>query len=368
MEYIDPSALMSAELNDWFEHWDMQLPLGANLTALIGKLILLPDAAIQTPILACYLAANTKWMKETPILFSYGRSGTGKSTAALLASKLHALQLLGSSSTYASMRNMIVEGKFPDPENEDRENDGAMLLFDNVNLSTFDDEDKKQILLSSYKRGSDRLAHAGKQGGGNMYFSCFTQIMMSSVHAIHSNPSYEEISRRLLIIFHEKVSEHNGELLEIEDINWDKFFETAYFTHWNNQEHIAAYLKAWKAAKSHIYPADCWNPARRSLVRYLLATGVCTGIWPTVKDAIAGFTAYWQYYDSKVKASSTDLSQYLKEWTTDRPYLTHPELVTQLDKWVNENRLLAKPRPHELGATMNVLGYVKTKDLWSKAS
>jgi hypothetical protein len=366
MNLLRPDDYMNEGLDSWSSNWLGDRTLYANTRALLEQFLYLPDANIQMPVLVTYILANTKWMKEVPCVFSYGRSGTGKSTATLFASKLRNIQLLGSSSTYASMRNSIMSTKFPHEEDQDTELDGAMLLFDNVNLETFGDEDKKQILLSSYKRGTDLLAHAGKQGGGNVYFKCFIQMMMSSVHPLHTNPAYEEISRRLLIMFHEKAPVGTAIPLEIEEVDWSGFYEGVYVPFWNNESNIVPYLKAWKAAKGHVYDETVWSPARKSLVRYLIATGVAIGAWGNVREGIDVFGKYWAYYDARCKSTSSDLSQYVRDWLNGRQLIPHPELATAVAVWVAENRLLTNPKGKELGAVMGAFGYAKLKDIWVK--
>lgn len=300
-------------------------------------------------------------------MFNYGRPGTGKSTAAVFARSLHDTELLSSSSTYASIRNLIKTSRYLIPDEEDEETDGAMLCFDNVNPSTFQDEDVRNLMLMGYKRTTDRVAHAGAQGGGNVYFRCFSSKIFSSIHPIHTQHELAELFRRMLIIFHEKATDFDGEMLDLEDVDWEDFYTDIYWRFHQNKSNALMFAKAWKAAKTHVYSDACWSPARKSLVRDLLATGVAIGSWSTVKEGIKTFTEYWHYFDEKVTNNRVDLDQFLEQWSEGKKFIMHPELENQIDKLVNEKRLLKSKSKYDIGGIMGSLGYTKELDVWSKA-
>jgi hypothetical protein len=365
MEYLDAQALLRDELQHYSEYWDNTKTPYDNTISLLSQTVILPHPEIQLPLQAVALWLNTKWCKQLPIIFNYGEAGTGKSTTALIARSMHDSELLSASSTFASIRNAIKESRYLTPEDESEETDGAILAFDNVNSSTFDDEDVRNIFLMGNKRGTDLVTHAGKVGGGNVQFRCFCLKMMSSIFPIYTRPELSELLRRMVIIFHEKVEGKEIDLIDPEDIDFEGFYERVYFPFYQSKMNLAVFAKAWKSAKQLKYPA-VWDMNRKALMRDVIATGVTIGAWATPSDAVKALSAYWELFDQKIKDTSTDFVQFLREWIDDRPAVSHPELATKIALWVTENRLIEKPKPIAISGAMAQMGYTKHKDIWMK--
>jgi hypothetical protein len=87
------------------------------------------------------------------------------------------------------------------------EKDGATLLFDNVYCSTFTQNPQLlALILSGYDKSSDKLMIASAMGE-NIIFRTFSSKIISSVEPLWLDAKLKELSRRLLIIRHQRTEE-----------------------------------------------------------------------------------------------------------------------------------------------------------------
>jgi hypothetical protein len=198
------------------------------------------------------MLCSSKWSKILPILFCYGEKGTGKSTIAKIAAKLHATELCSASDTFASLRNKLNERWLGDDFSS--EIDGVLLAWDNIYASTFEADAEKRVygmFLYGYDKSSDAISIANRDGT-NSRFRTFCPKIISSVEALHTNPSFTELQRRLLIVYHKKAdkftsAEKEGkqiedvDLLDFDYYSWTDFDEI-FSNLWNDLHFLKQYV------------------------------------------------------------------------------------------------------------------------------
>ncbi|MEM4134669.1 MAG: hypothetical protein QXV73_05675, partial [Candidatus Micrarchaeia archaeon] len=95
-------------------------------------------------VIAGYSLIPHLWAETVPILFLYGKSGTGKSTAIRLISKLrNAKAFSATNSTMTGLRNYI---------NRHHKQQGNCLLIDNLSARFIERESIYNFLLTGYDR------------------------------------------------------------------------------------------------------------------------------------------------------------------------------------------------------------------------
>ncbi len=362
-DYFDVQALFNQNLPSWKTLVSDTSNPYQTVLELLRLFLYLPEADTQSPILALYLLANTKWSRCLPVLFDYGSEGTGKSTAAILAKNLHGCEILSATSTYASTRNAIKTARYLNPEDEEEEADGAVLLWDNVDLSTFDDKDILNVLLNGYKRGTDLITISSVVSGVNIQFRCFCSKMMSSVWPIHQRVELKELRRRMLVVFHERSS---VELDDMAEYSWDGLYEEFYYPIWQDSIKARTYHKHWLNIKKLAFSNPAWSSPRKEICRDLIALGCVMGAYDHPSEGIALFTKYWEYHDLRCGNGGAELVQFIEEHLKDRNKVLHSEIAIQIELWTGNKQLIGKPRAQDILAAMTELGFKKELDIWVK--
>ncbi|MEH2172193.1 hypothetical protein [Nostoc sp.] len=330
--YLDPNDFYKQEMESWEELWNDDLTLYQNVRSILSQSVLLPQRDLMLPILATYILIPSKWALILPILFSWGGKGSGKSTTAIFANKLHGKnQTFSSTDTFSAIRNALDSMRWIDPAEKEMEKEGAILAWDNLHISTLKrDERIYQLLLFGYSRASDKISIA-QPDGTNREFFVFSPKIISSVDDIHLCPDFEELHRRLLVIPHKSFEEFNSEerklyqdfdiftdKLDIDSIHWEGI-EEKFYSFWNNTDNCKLYAKyrsmltrKGKKEFTHEMTSNQWV-----ITVDLMVTGLILGTWKSPSEAISHMDSYWKYTDkhifSQLGATTEHLKQFIEE-------------------------------------------------------
>lgn len=371
--YISPDDIFAEGFQSWQEFWNGDTPY-QKTSSLLNHCIALPRKDLQWRIVISYLWTNPKFSKVLPLLFCWGREGTGKSTLGAIASALRDVPIINQSSTMVSIRNLIQSMKFMDDEGE-FERDGSCLILDNCYSSTFAKNVDMLSLFLIYKRNSDTMQISGMERGTNQVFRCFSNRIISSVEPLHLSPELKELKRRTYVVKHARledlsnddISEFNSDSpIDVNTCNWEGFNDE-YLKFWNDRIQVEFYAKILKSLrKSNKIHSHIWEVSRE-----LIATGICIGAWESAKDAVNNITDYWEWIEESGNSDSL-LRQIIAEeflvTMQGRPVsnkLLQSFLALKLDAGV----LLEKPNARILEHEMSTLGYaLRRSGNWERIS
>ncbi len=344
--YLNPEDFYKQEMDSWLELWDESLSLYGNVASILGQTVLFPQRNLMLPIVATYLLIPSKWARVLPILFSWGGKGSGKSTTAILAAKLHGINsTFSATDTFSAIRNALDSMRWIDPIEKDLEKEGAILPWDNIHAGTLKkDERIYQMLLFGYSRASDKISIA-QPDGTNREFYVFSPKIISSVDDIHLNPDFEELQRRLIVIPHKSWEQFTPEekkpyedfdiftdRIDLDSIHWDGI-QDEYLRFWNDAENCKLYAKyrailtkKGKKDFKHHMKSEQWLVSIDVIV-----TGLVTGAWRTIDEAIAHLDEYWRFANRNIFNQSTATIEHLETFI-DEEVGTQRQLNKQMEE------------------------------------
>jgi hypothetical protein len=346
-DYIDPKEYYGQSLDSWRDVWNDDLSLYENTSNILSMLLVIPNKKVLLPIAATYLLIPSKWAFKVGILFSWGDEGSGKSTIAKFAARMHGHSTLFSpADTFASVRNALDKMRWIDIKEKEMEKEGAILCWDNIHCETLERDLKLyQLLLFGYDRNTDRIQIAGANGENREYF-VFCPKCISSVHPIHTVTTFNELTRRLILIPHKKWEKFTPEekkeydnfdfltdMLDFDCIHWDGVSDN-YFNFWNNHKNCADYVQ-WRklltrqGKKTFVLP-DSISPANWAISIDIVATGLVLGTWTTINDAISCIGEYWKLINDNYLNDFSATMSHLRDFI-------YQEAGTQLE--INEKRI-----------------------------
>jgi hypothetical protein len=403
--YVDPRDVYGDELDSWTELWDFNATLYQNVYNIATQAVILPRHEQQMPLAVTYLCVPTKWAKVIGLLFSYGQKGSGKTTFADLAVRLHPnAKLSQPGDTYASLRNALNERRWIDRDTQEQESEGAILAWDNLRSEVLErNVDVYNLLLCGYSRASEVTSIAGKDGR-NIEFKTFCPKILSSVDPLHLNPDFSELLRRIYLIEHKPYELFNkidkegipegfdivSDRLELDSIDWAGL-PTEFLKFWNNPENHKLYAQyrkmLTKRGKKPVTLTPSMTGARWTISVDLIVTGLVTGAWTNPQDAVTYMCSYWEWFDDYLKGGSSATKQLLQDFISEqakgqlamyevmleqgitnppKPVIQANILKTQLDIWQREGQLDITPRTRDVGKLMGELGWRLTKRGWEK--
>ncbi|WP_375501673.1 hypothetical protein [uncultured Nostoc sp.] len=397
--YLNPSDFYRQEMESWRDLWNDDLSLYGNIYNILQQSVLLPQKDLMLPILATYILIPSKWALILPILFSWGGKGSGKSTTAIFANKLHGMnQTFSSTDTFSAIRNALDNMRWIDPSEKDLEKEGALLAWDNLHISTLKrDERIYQLLLFGYSRASDKISIA-QPDGTNREFFVFSPKIISSVEDIHLFSEFEELHRRLLVIPHKSFEEFNSEekkaydnfdiftdKLDIDSIHWDGI-EDKFFSFWNDSENCKLYAKyrsalTRKGKKDFIHKM---SSSQWTISVDLMVTGLVVGAWKTPSEAITHMDNYWKFANKHIFSQLGATTEHLKQFIEDeigtqrtlnqqlaekgKPgialVISPQKLKTRINYHHSRGELDINPRQQDIIAIMSKLGWRLTSKGW----
>ncbi|WP_346291591.1 hypothetical protein [Sphaerothrix gracilis] len=318
-DYIDPDEIYSQFEESILEFWEDDLNFAENVINILGKCLIIPYPDIQLPIIASYILGSQKWARVLPLMFHYGDKGSGKSTTAFIAARIHGFkQTHAAKDTVVALRNTLDNSRWLNPETKTKERDGVILCWDNVGIDTLDDPDVYELMLIGYDRNSSRKATGGEVKGTNAEYETFAHKLFSSVHAIHENPSYDELHRRLLMIRHKPYhlmsdAEKKGNqcnpdtLVNFNNYNWDALSEK-YFSFWRSRDVVTLYVQTRKALTASKKTFDIPMSSNRWVISIdILCTMIVLKIAKNIPEAISIMQAHWNYLDENFKNVNSEM-------------------------------------------------------------
>ncbi|MEC4896338.1 MAG: hypothetical protein SAL07_25530 [Oscillatoria sp. PMC 1051.18] len=291
------------EQDSWEEIWDKGESIASNIKSILKQSVILPNTW-SYDLITAYLLFPSALAKQCPILFLYGKSGSGKSTIGKLASKLYDVSISAPDNTAAAIRNEIHLRKFP---YNDGIEENSILIWDDIDPAVFYNN---PVIYRILKVGYDRstgFIQIASQGGENLTFGVFLPKITCSITALHTIPEFSELARRMLIIptkkweeFTKEEQEANNkdgqfninEKLNIDDFNWYGI-EKLIYEFWRNPSRCKSYIYLRKKLKRH---SEGLTGSRWTISVDLLATGLATEVWLSIDEAINCIKKYWQWF------------------------------------------------------------------------
>jgi hypothetical protein len=402
-QYLNPKDFYANHMDNWREYWDKNNSLYRNVFNIVSQSVFIPNKSVVLPIAVTYLLIPTKWSLKCGILFSFGDEGSGKSTIAKLATKIHGVPYVFSpSDTFASIRNALDGLRWIDPGTKEYEKEGAILCWDNIHTETLEKDIKiYQLLLFGYDRGTDKISIAGADGS-NRDYHVYCPKIISSINPIHLVPQFGELVRRLFLIPHKKWEKFtslekkeyknvdiNVDRLDPDVVDWTDI-EQMFLMFWNTPENCQNYV-AWrkqltkKGKRAFVIPPTM-SSANWTISIDLIATGLVVGCWGNIQEAVDAVGNYWDYINVNFLMESTASMGHLKEFIgSEAGYqlnansllvnhgLAPTKIIissTKLKNFMvglqNEGKLDVTPRTKDTNHMMWILGWKHTVKGWEE--
>lgn len=347
---IDFSQFRNESGESWRDVYDEELSLADNLKQMIHESVILPKARLQVPIAVAYMLIPSAMATCVPNLFCTGQKGTGKSSIGYIAAGLHYGKLngnvLGSGSTFASTRNHIQKIRFHNDSSEMN----CCLVWDDLKAQTLADEKLYAMIRSGYNRASDLVTIAGGELGENIEFYTFCPKILSSIEPFFAQHKFSELARRVIVIKFKKFEHFTPEekaeaeldsTFDIKDrfvpetANWEGF-ELKLFNFWRDLDNLKHYQELKKACtkrgkKSFTIPKSI-EGENWTVSIDLICTGVVTGVWDSLAEAINHMGEYWEWFRDNVQSSlgatQKVLAAFIEEQTRGI-LIANPALIAQ---------------------------------------
>lgn len=345
-EYIDYSEYRRQLFcSKWDELWNFDLDYGQNLLELFPRFIVLPDMAIQLPILASICCFNTAINNIAFNVEVYSRKpGSGKSTISEIISGLQGILRvedsdgdgLGQAGTFAGDRNYIQYNRLQRRPNGDvvRDSNTNKAIEKNVFLM-LDDFPKTHLknpdyytLLKAYKRNSAYIRKAeriknddtGEWEDITVSHPVFCVKMLSACYSLFSEQQYSELTRRTFfikcmpiqdLINCGYIEEIPTDLLRPSEINWRGAYQL-YENAWD-REASAHYQRAYKALKRpRTVPTEKWE-----ITQGVLASGLTLGVFSTIAEATDACKDYWAWFAEQIEDARSPVENLLQRTIID---------------------------------------------------
>ncbi len=351
--YLDPKEFYSVQLDGWEDLWNTDKTLFFNIENILSQMLVIPRKDLVIPIATAYMLIPSKWSFRCGVLFSWGDEGSGKSTIAKLANRIHGHTTLQTpASTFSSVRNELDNLRWIDKTEKECEKEGAILCWDNLHQSTLEMDNKLyQLLLFGYDRNTDKITIASG-GGENKEYNVYCPKIISSINPLHTIPAFSELQRRLILIPHKRFDKFSAEekaeykdydfstdLLEFESISWEGI-EDNFYLFWNKPDVCKDYvayrkLLTKKGKKPFIMP-DSITPHNWAISVDLIVTGILAGGWKDIQTAIDFVGEYWKYINENYFNDFTATLAHLRDFIMR-------EAGVQLE--INEKRLEMGEKP-----------------------
>ena len=332
--------------------------IGKKIENLFRLTVAIPNPEISYPLLAAYASIPSVLCDVLPILELRGEPGSGKSECLKIFSRVTG-SILNARSTAASIKNDINQIRWVDPSTFSIEKN-CFYLLDNADSEFFEERDVLTALLNGYDRYTDKQSISNGKGQ-NIPFYVFCPKVFTTVWRISSN----EIKRRLLTIkFKSGLSLKglkNPEKLAINSLKkelsnfWDNPF--SWDLHDEYQTKVINELPS------------SYSPQQWKLVTDVMASGLCTGVWDSLNEALTFFEGYFEFrenlkeglYETILIDSLAELSGIpAKEWLTSPPSVLvevdPKDLKARMDSHT-ESGLIPKVKLDQLQMDVRALGW-----------
>jgi hypothetical protein len=329
-ETIDWNEFDQLSTVSYRDYWDKELNYPQNLMRLMRRCVALPNSDVMIPIAVTYAITHSVACSTVPILFFQGKSGTGKSIASYLmaAFRDEVVNIIGSSSTFASIRNKVQElrwfGLCEEYPDYSRSNElPYILVYADIKEDNLDDTQMYGMFRNGFTRSEDCLT-ISKGDGKNILFRVFGLKVLSSTSDFFTRAKWSELARRLLVIQTKPIDElsdndlsgfNNGNQLDPYLINWSGI-KHDFRNHWTKERinHLAKLMRRKGDMK-----IDCLKKGmgehQFTASFDLMVTAIASNIFPDPDfdnktrpaSVIKLFCDYWEYNHKHVVLGHTAL-------------------------------------------------------------
>ena len=361
--------------NNWKDYVNLSQSFPNQVYNLFKQSVHLPNPLILYPIAISYMFLPSALSRCIPLLVCYGESGSGKSLTGFFASKLHDVQILSSSDTFASIRNTLNNHKYYDDGTEKN----FLMVWEDIDPTIFTDKpDIYRLLKYGIDKATDTISIA-LQNGVNMSFRVFSPKILSTISPLFSDDNFIEIKRRCLILTTKKIKDSDiNDLLNIREIDFNGFNDE-FINFWHNEEtciKFVSYKRQLTKIKKHGLSPEKWLISV-DLLATLLTLEIEfkhdeeTLIIDDVFDAIEFINNYWNYHDSVADDISDNLKKLIIEFLTENnihsDVVIPPKILeSKFDYWNSEGLIMVKNKRNQLITTMTNLGYKLTPKGYQK--
>jgi hypothetical protein len=316
---------------------DQSLTLADNLLRIFNKAVLLPNHSLHAPVAIAYMLMPSAMCEILPVMVCQGEKGSGKSTVGMLAAIVHGdlKGIKNAATTFAAIRNHLQKIRWIDEQYGIERN--CILVWDDIKRQTFvNSPDIYNMIRSGYNRESDVIEIASKdQAGENRTFRCFCPKVTSTIEAFWSEAKFSELLRRIVVIqckpWEKFTPDEQREALEavhLDSLNikqklnlraydWDGFEH--YFNDFWRDDKLDEFAETQSSLLLGEYSIpDSITGEQWEVSVDLITTGVVTGVWDCIPEAIAHMAKYWLWFNESIGAGHGATHKVLKEWLTDK--------------------------------------------------
>lgn len=379
------------ELPSWSDLWDKDFDVAENIQIILPKVFKCHED--YYPLIISYLLCNSAISRVLPILFVYGRKGSGKSTLGYFAGKLWGIEVKTSADTVASIRYYLDRHRktfilVPDPKEPSKTipkavEKHAALILDDIDDKTFlDKPDLYRMFKCGYDRNSSVVSLMNLERQIEQ-FETFSAKILSSIKPLHTDMRFDELHRRMLIVNTSPIENYqildlgrNPDFIQLNDYNWSGFEEN-YQQLWASERIANRFIVARKSLSPRKLP---FNPSQKTLVLDLMATSLAVGLFIEYAECINYFGHYFErlakltsnvspivdlltehlkrHYD-KLSGSAKQMNQPLP-----RMEIQASELKNTCEFWYDRAFIEERIGNKELGLLMRQLGYTLDRGTW----
>ena len=375
----------------WKEFFDDDILLPQNLLNILKRTIFLPHDFYD--IVAAYFMLPSALCSVVPYLFLYGQSGSGKSTVAKLASRLHGVTINSSSDTFAGIRNSLEQKRttyveipsdnpsFPTLSKTVERN--TCMVWDDVSANTFSSSpDLYNMFKFGYDKSTDKIIISSKETGVNLEFRCFCPKVFSSISPLHLDERFKELKRRLIVIpckRVEELSEARRDELDIKPGDWQSKLLDMSAYNWTGLSKEFDDFWDYGLAESFVTLRKSLgktvkelNSQQRTISLDLMACGIACGIWKNEQEAVDAMKVYWSWFKDETEQNSS-LTNLLKDYIVTEAKnagikleIYTAQIRSQVNTWVQQGWLYEPPRSPRVKEAMLDLGFRLQQGKWSK--
>jgi hypothetical protein len=313
---------------------------------------------------------------NVPLVFLYGVSGSGKSQVGKFASILWNCKIYSPADTFASIRNDIDKNKKQLIELYDSKNGipyyrecekNLMMIWDDIDPAILK---AKPDIFRMLKVGCDRatslISLSSNEIGKNLEFDTFSPKIFSSITPIHSLSDFGELVRRMLVVYHKKSSTLP---IFLDDYNWEGLSDRLK-GFWDLTS-ARAFVNLRGQLSKMGDRSKFIEPARWAILKDFLTTGLITGIWQSVGDALSDVRCFLEFQDKQKERLKDSLESLLTEYLIEcevngQTTIYNSNIRSRIEQWERAGMLLEKPLRGEVPKIVRSRGYLLERGTWVK--
>lgn len=303
-KYFDYGSIRASGLDKWNEVVDFDGEVNIETyRSLLRQSTVLPYPDIQENVVLAMMLTPSALATVVPIGFSFGGSGAGKSQISNLTTRIWGGMPLMGNATFATIRRYIA-GMATAQHNGRIFCLNNALCWDDISPYLMRDANRFSLLKSGTSRATSLFLMPKSQTDTELVEQqIFGLRFISSIYPFFSDIEFIELNRRFMII-ECKRSKLASEVLDFESIDW-KGLSEATNNYWSKLAPEYAVHK--KIVSKHPKKLRLISPERYALASDLMTTGLVTGIWGGITDAIDAVDAFFKSNDTLIELQDNPL-------------------------------------------------------------